>query len=100
MIVHEEYCISTPLVHSIAHARLTQNAFTVSLLLMRWVTTSVPLTSIREIQLVHPTTAHEITVRYEKPQVHLNEVTFFSRDTAAWQQAFESVGLRVVAHPL
>ena len=83
------------LFRGLAHARLTETAFTLSLILMRWVVIRIPLSSITEVHFYRDLLGREITVSYYNHERLFKGLRFSTRNEQLWQQAFQHVCVRI-----
>jgi hypothetical protein len=97
MVVYEEQFITSLLFRGLAHARLTDASFTLSLVLMRWVVVCIPLSSITEVHFYRDLLGSEITVSYYNREGLFKGLSFSPRNAKRWQDAFQHVGIRITA---
>ena len=95
MLVYEEHFITSLLFRGLAHARLTDSAFTLSLVLMRWVVIRIALASITEVHFYRDQLGREVTVSYYNQDGLFKGLRFSTRNGEQWQQAFQHVGVRI-----
>jgi hypothetical protein len=95
MIVYEEKYITSLLFRGLAHARLTEASFTLSLVLMRWVVLCIPLSSITEAHFYKDLLGREIAVSYYNREGLFKGLRFSPRSAKRWQDAFHQVGIRI-----
>ena len=95
MIIYEEHFITSLLFRGLAHARLTDSTFTLSLVLMRWVVIRIPLASVTEVHFYRDLLGREVTVSYNNQVGLFKGLRFSTRNREQWQQAFQHVGVRI-----
>lgn len=95
LIIYEEHFITSLLFRGLAHVRLTDSTFTLSLVLMRWVVIRIPLASIIEVHFYHDLLGREVTVSYYNENGLFKGVRFSTRYEEQWQQAFRYVGIHI-----
>lgn len=95
LIVYKKHFITSLLFRGLAHVRLTDSTFTLSLVLMRWIVIRIPLASITEVHFYRDLLGREITVSYYNQNNLFKGVGFSTRNEERWQQAFQHVGIRI-----
>ena len=95
MIIYEEHFITSLLFRGLAHVRLTDSTFTLSLVLMRWIVIRIPLASITEVHFYRDLLGREVTVSYYNENGLFKGLRFSTRHEQRWLQAFEHVGIRI-----
>lgn len=97
MIVYQEYFVTSFVTRGLAHVRLTEQALTVSLFLMRWVIVPVPVPAMIDARLYRDVFGRECDcmVTYYNRDGLYRDVLFSTRHARLWRDAFCHIGVPI-----